>query len=290
MAGSLSSAQLAQYRSQGYLAPLRVMPEADAARLLSRLEAVERQEGGKLSNQSNQKPYLLFPFLAEVIRDARILDVAESVLGPDLLCWAGGFFAKDPGDGKIISWHQDSTYWGLSEPDVASAWLALTPSTVESGCMRVIPGTHTTDQLPHRDTFAANNMLSRGQEVAVQVNEADAHDIVLRPGEMSLHHVRLVHGSATNRAAHRRVGFVIRYIPTRLRQVAGSADSATLVRGEDRYGNFAPEPRPAIDRDPACVEFHREMMARTLAYLYAGAAQPGRDRQPAAQARSAGTS
>ena len=279
MTGSLSPAQLAQYRAQGYLAPIRVMPEAEATRLLAKLEAVEREEGGKLSNESNQKPYLLFPFLADAIRDARILDVVEGVLGPDVLCWAGGFFAKNPGDGKIISWHQDSTYWGLSEPDVASAWLALTPSTVESGCMRVVPGTHTRDQLPHRDTFAANNLLSRGQEVAVEVNEAEAHDIVLRPGEMSLHHVRLVHGSAPNRAAHRRVGFVIRYIPTRIRQVAGSEDSATLVRGQDRFGNFAPEPRPATDRDPDCVEFHRRMREQTIAYLYAGAEQPGRDRQ-----------
>ncbi len=280
MAGSLTSAQIQKYRRDGYLSPLRVMPEDEATRLLAKLEAVEREEGGKLSNASNAKPYMLFPFLADAIRDARILDVVESLLGPNILCWAGGFFSKNPGDGKIISWHQDSTYWGLSEPEVGSAWLALTPSTVESGCMRVIPGTHTKDQLPHRDTFATNNLLSRGQEVAVEVNEADAHDIVLRPGEMSLHHVRLVHGSAPNHANHRRVGFVIRYIPTHIRQVAGSEDSASLVRGEDRFGNFGPEPRPATDRDPACVEFHRAMLERTQAFLYAGAAQPGRDRQP----------
>jgi non-haem Fe2+, alpha-ketoglutarate-dependent halogenase len=280
MPGSLTPAQIEQYRRDGFLSPLHVMPEHEAARLLAKLEDVERQEGGKLSNASNQKPYLLFPFLADVIRDARILDAVESLLGPNILCWAGGFFAKNPGDGKIISWHQDSTYWGLSEPEVGSVWLALTPSTVESGCMRVIPGTHTKDQLPHRDTFATNNLLSRGQEVAVEVNEAEAHDIVLRPGEMSLHHVRLVHGSAPNRSNHRRVGFVIRYIPTHIRQVAGSEDSATLVRGEDLFGNFAPEPRPATDRDPVCVAFHREMVRRTQAFLYAGAAQPGRDRQP----------
>jgi chlorinating enzyme len=282
MAGSLTPSQLTQYRAQGYLAPLRVMSEAEAARLLDQLEAVEQREGGRLSNASNQKPYLLFPFLAEVIRHEGILDIAESVLGPDILCWAGGFFSKSPNDGKIISWHQDSTYWGLSKPTVVSAWLALTPSTVKSGCMRVIPGTHTRDQLPHNDTFATDNLLSRGQEVAVQVDESQAHDIVLQPGEMSLHHVRLIHGSGPNQATHRRVGFVIRYIPTLIRQVAGSEDSATLVRGEDRFGHFAPEPRPALDRDPACVAFHTDMRARTQAYLYRGASQPGRDRQPEA--------
>src|SRR4029077_19544658 len=104
-------------------------------------------------------------------------------------------------------WHQDSTYWGLSTPDVVTAWVAFTPSTVESGCMRVIPGSHLVDQLPHRDTFARHNLLSRGQEVAVEVDETKAQDVVLQPGEMSIHHVRLVHGSNVNRSSHRRIGY-----------------------------------------------------------------------------------
>ena len=145
--------------------------------------------------------------------------------------------------------------------------------------MRVVPGSHLKDQLPHKDTFAADNLLSRGQEVAVTVDERQAVDIVLRPGEMSLHHVRLIHGSEPNRAAHRRIGFAIRYIPTHLRQTVGGKDSATLVRGTDSHGNFHPEPRPRSDRDPDCVAYHRDMLAKTQAILYAGAAQPGRDRQ-----------
>lgn len=275
----LTAAQQRDYVGHGFLPRLPVLPEAEAAALLGRLEAIERAEGGRLSAASNQKPHLLFPFLAELVRDARILDAVEGVLGPDILCWASGFFAKNPQDGKRISWHQDSTYWGLSAPDICTAWLALTPSTPESGCMRVVPGSHTTDQLPHRDTFAADNLLSRGQEIAVAVDEAEAVDLVLAPGEMSLHHVRLIHGSEPNRAGHRRVGLAIRYIPTRLRQTMGSDDSATLVRGSDRYGHFQPEPRPARDRDPDCVAFHAAMLARTQAILYAGAAEPGRDRQ-----------
>ena len=100
--------------------------------------------------------------------------------------------------------------------------------------MAVIPGTHTMDQVPHRDTFDRHNLLTRGQEVAVEVDEAQQVPLVLRPGEMSLHHVRLVHGSAPNPSGDRRIGFAIRYIPTRLRQLEGE-DSATLVRGTDRY-------------------------------------------------------
>ena len=100
-----------------------------------------------------------------------------------------------------MSWHQDGTYWGLSSPDVITAWIALTPSTPQSGCMKVVPGTHRS-QVPHQDTFAADNLLSRGQEIAVQVNPADAVEIVLAPGEMSLHHVLIFHGSEPNRADH----------------------------------------------------------------------------------------
>jgi ectoine hydroxylase-related dioxygenase (phytanoyl-CoA dioxygenase family) len=234
---------------------------------------MEAADGGSLARASNQKPHIVHPWMADLVRRPEILDPVESVLGPDILLWGAGFFAKNPHDGKIVSWHQDSTYWGLSEPEIVTAWVAFTPSTVQSGCMRVVPGTHTTDQVAHRDTHAANNLLSRGQEIAVEVNEAEAVDLVLAPGEMSLHHVRLFHGSGVNAAPHRRIGLALRYIPTRIRQTVGSEDSATLVRGEDRYGHFIAEPRPARENDPACLAFHAAMVERTNGILYRGAAQ-----------------
>jgi non-haem Fe2+, alpha-ketoglutarate-dependent halogenase len=171
----------------------------------------------------------------------------------------------------LVSWHQDSTYWGLSEPDVVTAWVAFTPSTVESGCMRVIPGTHRLDQIPHRDTFAENNLLSRGQEIEVEVDEGNAIDVVLEAGEMSLHHVRLIHGSVPNRAGHPRIGYAIRYIPTHIRQITGVPDSATLVRGQDAYGHFVPEPAPRFDFDPEGVAFHAAMLENNTRILYASA-------------------
>jgi len=245
----------------------------EIAALSAKLSEIERREGGKLSARTNRKPHLLLPQLNQAIRDGRILDAVEDVIGPNILCWGSGFFAKRAGDGAIVSWHQDSTYWGLSEPDVVTAWLAFTPSTVESGCMRVIPGSHKSDQIAHRDTFADNNLLSRGQEIEVEVDEAAALDVVLEPGQMSLHHVRLIHGSELNRSRNRRVGFAIRYIPTYVRQLNGARDAASLVRGTDEFGHFIHEPRPKGDFDPDAVAFHAKIYETQMDILYAGAGQ-----------------
>lgn len=172
-----------------------------------------------------------------------------------------------------MSWHQDSTYWGLSPPDVVSAWVAVTPSNDENGCMRVVPGSHERDQLPHADTFAADNMLSRGQEISVEVDERQAVSVVLQPGEMSLHHVRMIHGSNANTGSVPRIGFTVRYLPTHVRQVSGARDSATLVRGVDEHGHFELEPTPQADFDAAAVAYHTSMLERQAQLRYAGAAR-----------------
>jgi len=125
--------------------------------------------------------------------------------------------------------------------------------------MRVIPGSHLTEQMPHRDTFAEGNLLSRGQEISVAVDEAQAKMLQLQAGEMSLHHVRLIHGSDPNPSDKRRIGFAVRYLPTYVRQVVGSHDSATLVRGVDAFGNFAPEQVPEADFSPAAQAFHAKI-------------------------------
>jgi non-heme Fe2+,alpha-ketoglutarate-dependent halogenase len=268
----LSTETTARYRRDGVLFPLPAVGGPEGRSLLGQFEELERREGGQISRRTNHKPHLLVSWLADLIRDARILDRVESVLGPNIFCWASDFFVKNPGDRKRVTWHQDSTYWGLSEPDIVTAWVALTPSTKECGCMRVVPGSHLRDQLPHRDTFAEHNMLTRGQEVQVEVDERDAVDVVLAQGEMSLHHVRLIHGSEPNEGPNRRIGFAIRYLPTHIRQLSGIRDSATLVRGHDAFGNFIHEPAPASDFHPDAVAFHSRIYETQMDILYAGAA------------------
>jgi ectoine hydroxylase-related dioxygenase (phytanoyl-CoA dioxygenase family) len=217
-----------------------------------------------------QKPHLLFTWLDELARDDGVLDAVEGVIGPNILCWASGFFTKEAHDPSYVSWHQDLTYWGLEPADIVTAWVALSPSTPESGCMRVIPGSHKQDVLAHTETFAEHNLLSRGQEIQVEVDERQSADVVLQPGEMSLHHVKLIHGSGANRADDRRIGFAIRYVPTYVRQTAGAEDSAMLVRGVDTYGHFLEETPPAADLDEAALAQHAAVTARAAQILMRG--------------------
>jgi len=210
----LTPAQIEQYREEGCVFPMRIMSETEAAEFRGRLEAFERRTGGPLKGDMRHKSHLLFAWLAELVRRSAILDTVEDLHGPDLLCWTTNFFIKEAADPAFVSWHQDSTYWGLSTPDVVTAWVAFTPATEANGAMEYIPGSHKLDQIPHRDTFAKHNLLTRGQEVMVEVDHSQRRIITLRPGEMSLHHVRLVHGSPPNPSSDRRIGFAIRYIPT----------------------------------------------------------------------------
>lgn len=265
----LSTAQIEQYREKGFVSPIRVMSETAAGEYRRRLEEFEAKSGGPLGGDLRHKSHLLFTWLAELVRHDRILDAIEDLYGPDLLCWSTNFFIKEKANPAFVSWHQDSTYWGLSRPDVVSAWIAFTPANSANGAMQVIPGTHKTDQIPHRDTFDKHNLLTRGQEVAVDVDAGKAVTITLEPGEMSLHHVRLVHGSPPNTSNDRRIGFAIRYVPTSVSQIEG-ADSATLVRGTDRFGHFEIEPRPSYDLDPALVALHKQITERNARILYRG--------------------
>ena len=153
-----------------------------------------------------------------------------------------------------------------------TAWVALSPATRASGCMRMLPGSQVGDIAPHKDTFAPNNMLSRGQEIQVAVDEAKVVDIVLPPGSMSFHHVKIAHGSDPNTSDDRRIGLAIRYIPAHVRQTTGQGDSATLVRGQDRFRHFEAEPRAEGDFTEAGLANQDRLRKRRMAILMRPAA------------------
>ena len=267
---SLPASAVKQYHEQGYYHPIRVLSPEEAAGYRRRLEAFEASQGGSLKGEMKHKAHLLLTWLDDLVRHPKILDAVEDILGPDLLAWNTHWFIKEPGDGRYVAWHQDTTYWHLEPDDAVTVWIALSPATKESGAMRMVPGTHTSDVVPHVDTWKPGAMLTRGQEIAVEVDEASAVDVELRPGEMSLHHHKIFHASHANRARDRRIGLAVRYIPTHVRQVAVSADSAALVRGVDRHGHFRHEPRPERDMDPALVAMQAEAAQRQASILYAG--------------------
>ena len=265
----LSEEAVRQCQRDGFYFPLPVLSGEEAAHYRRCLELHEARTGGPLQGNLRHKAHLLFTWVDQLVHHARILDAVEAVIGPDILCWTTNFFIKEANNPGFVSWHQDSTYWGLEPDDVITAWVALTDATRENGYMQFLPGSHKVEQLPHVDTFHADNLLSRGQEIAVEVDKSKAVGIALRAGEMSLHHIKLVHGSEPNRTSDRRIGLAIRYIPTNVRQTK-VRDSAMLVRGVDRFHHFDYEPRPVADLDAAARAAHADSVERQVKALYQG--------------------
>lgn len=265
----LTPAQVDAFGRDGFVFPLPAISAELAAHYRQCLQKYEAGTGKPLSGKYKHKVHLLFPWASELVHNTDILDAVSDLIGPDILCWTTNFFIKEPESAGFVSWHQDSTYWGLDGDDVVTAWVALSDATPESGCMSFLPGSHKIDQLPHLDTFHRDNFLSRGQEIAVEVDQSKAVMAPLATGEMSLHHIKLVHGSKPNQSTDRRIGLAIRYIPTRVRQTK-VRDAATLVRGADKYHHFDLEPRPKADMDQAAVAAHIDSIRRQAKSLYSG--------------------
>jgi len=237
-----------QYERDGYLCPLPVLDADETADARRQILALAGIDGTKLPRHFKHKLHLMFRWADRLVHHPRVLDAVQAVLGPDLLCWTSNLLIKGPGHPAFVSWHQDASYWGLDPHEVVTAWIALTPSTVDSGCVGVRPGSHRGPQLVHVDTHHPDNLLTRGQSIPEEMMTPETADLVLRPGEMSLHHIMLVHGSGPNQTDLPRVGFAIRYMSARVRKT-GRPESAMLVRGSAAQSNFLLETRPQGDFD-----------------------------------------
>lgn len=251
----LTNEAIENLRRDGFHFPIPGISEAQAADYRQQLEAFEAANGGALEGANRFKTHLLFKWLADLIRAPHILDTVEDLIGPDILCWTTHWFIKEAQSPNYVSWHQDNNYWGLDTKDLVSVWIALSPATLQSGCMRMLPGSHLKPPMPHVDTLAEDNMLTRGQTI-MDIDESQAVDIELNTGEAALFAYEIAHASPPNVSDDRRVAVVLRYIPPTARQMLADWDSAALVRGEDKYGHFEHEPVPARDLDPVAVAFH----------------------------------
>lgn len=228
------------YDRDGFVFPIDVVSAGEAEAVRADLEAAEAELADDPQRLAVLRAYpdRVLPSFDRLIRNPNLIAAASQVLGPDLMVWSAGLFIKDANTPKIVSWHQDLTYWGLDDAEETTCWVALSPASTESGCMKFIPGSHKKQLVAHVDTFDENNLLTRGQEIAVEVNEEDGVAAALNTGQASMHHGHLFHASGPNTTADRRIGSAIRYIKPSMKQQSGDKSLVALVSGEDKYGHF----------------------------------------------------
>ncbi|XP_071313955.1 L-threonyl-[L-threonyl-carrier protein] 4-chlorinase-like [Trachinotus anak] len=225
------------YDQQGFLSALPVLNETELREARHAFSELEKEFGEEYTQYSLHNVHLQYPWVMGLTKHPRILQVIKAILGPDVILLDSRFICKYPAlnpaniqenegetkpDGSIgenglpyVAWHQDMRYWGIAGGPVLSVWLALDDSLKENGALRVIPGSHCSGMLPHRQAIRPGNMLYVNQEIPEELVQAD--EAVLCPllaGQMSIHDGLLVHASDANTSQRRRCGFVIRYVPT----------------------------------------------------------------------------
>lgn len=254
----LTEEQVAQYHRDGFVSPVRVMPEEEAIAIRKKVEAFEAAQGKPIHGTQKTKAALLFPWMYDVVSRKDVLDAVEDVIGHDILMYQNGAWFKDPESASYVSWHQDATYYGMDPLDLVTCWLALSHATVRMGCMQVLPGSHKSGMAPVDYTEVRDgNLLASGQRARIEIDENKIVTMPLRPGEMSMHHVCLVHASPPNHGDDRRMGYSIAYMGPHVRQTTKLRATAMLMRGEDRYGHYVLDELPPVSPDdPATIERH----------------------------------
>src|SRR5262245_49229951 len=253
MAGRLSPQQVDYFKKEGYLLfnqPVFPQAKFDAlkAHFEHKLSTWAEDSGGK-SPEAMDVPHFTDLKLFDWLLDDAVLDVVESLIGPDIALWSSHFICKPPGVGKRVPWHEDSAYWGtvLNPMEVVTVWLAIDPSTPTNGCMRVVPRTHHDGYSEYEPVSNPTEQVFHIEIKKGKVDESKAVDCVLNPNECSLHHAKMIHGSNPNTSSMRRCGYTMRYVPasSAFRPALHKHSSAFqiyLARGKDRAGNQYGDP------------------------------------------------
>ncbi|WP_428492093.1 phytanoyl-CoA dioxygenase family protein [Rhodopila sp.] len=254
----LTEAQLQHYRNDGFAAPVRVFPPAEAAVYRAELEAHEATLGQPVSYPEKSKCHLLFDWADAIVHHPAVLDAVEDVIGPNILLFHFTLQTKEAHRGTVAVWHQDDAYFNLDPAEEVTAWVALSNANELSGCMRMIPGSHKAGIAVHADTSVDDSIIRRVQQVGGYAPQ-DGVLAPLKAGEMSLHHTHMVHSSGPNNSDDRRIGLTLSYIPTHVRPTGSIRPAALLVRGTDQYGYYQPETRLAhADPPEARLQAHRQ--------------------------------
>lgn len=262
------------YQQHGYYFPLDVFTESEALAQGEQIAEIAQSEMIDVLGNRGQinQLHVTCPFVNEIIRNPVILDAVESIIGPNLLVWGTSVFLKPARSSGFVSWHQDLTYWGLSNDREVAVWLALGPVHRKNGCMRFVPGSHQLGQLEHSDQPQQGNLLTRGQNANIDIDQNDTVDVTLKPGQASLHHGHLLHCSGPNNTDQPRLGMVINYIATDVQQSISKTDFGMLVRGVDDFQQFQQIPEPQGLFDQAGLDWHAKILMAHNEVLYDGAA------------------
>ena len=232
----LSPNQLKQYNDKGFVSPINIFSKDRANTIRKEIELIEEKMPGEINKSGRYNAHLISPLLDAVTHDSKILDSVQSLIGENILVCGTTLFIKNPNEKGFVSYHQDAKYIGLKPYNWVTAWIAITDSNEHNGCMRMWPGSHKDNLKEHNQMFNEGNLLTRGQTVN-NVPTDETTPLVLKSGQMSLHHPKVVHGSDLNNSNDRRIGFVIQsYISTNVKQVLGQ-NGVQLARGSDEFGN-----------------------------------------------------
>ena len=273
----LSEDQINQYNEKGYIAPIHALTKDEANEVRKEIELIEKKWPSELSGLGRNYPHLISPILDNVVHNSNILDAVESLIGKNILACGTTLFIKEPDEKGFVSFHQDAKYIGLEPHNWVTAWVAITEANENNGCMRMWPGTHKEELKHHSDKFDSDsgNLLTRGQTVE-NVPLDKTEPVILSPGQMSLHHPRIIHGSGVNKSKERRIGFVIQsYIGTNVEQVLGKM-YVQLARGQDKYNYHETTIRPKETMEKNDIDIRNKAMAELSKIFYNGSKTKGK--------------
>lgn len=261
MTQSINSSQIQNYWNNGVVYPLTALQQDEALSLIPRFMEIKERMSGWTASKQILKAHLVSSWVNEITRNSRILDAVECLLGPNILLWGATFFAKEPNLSLHVGWHQDLLYWGLQPPDgVLTVWLALSDALEDNGAMQVICGSHIDGFRQHSNSFDGNNMLMSDQNAELTKDDLKRRvTIELLPGQFSIHHSMVLHGSGPNTSDRSRIGLSINYISTDAIQLKNQGqDAAMLVRGTDYYRHFEQEQAPSAEFTPEAISQYRK--------------------------------
>ena len=270
---NLSSNQLKQYNDEGYIAPINILSTEETIEARKEIELIEKKIPNEINKKGRYNVHLISPKLDAIVHNSKILDTIESIIGKNILVCGTTLFIKNPKEEGFVSYHQDAKYIGLEPHNWVTAWVAITDSYEENGCMRMWPKSHLKIR-DHNEKFNEGNLLTRGQTIE-EVPVGELKPVELKAGQISLHHPRIVHGSGINNSNDRRIGFVIQsYIGTNVKQTLGK-NSVQVARGIDHYNYHMKINRPISLMDQNDIKIKEVENANLHNIFYKGSEKKG---------------